>query len=281
VFTVVAPISGAITALDIRQGMMVTPGAPIATINGLSPVWLVASLPQADAALARYGASVVATLPAYAGETFSGRIESVLPAADAATRSIEVRIALANPQGRLRPGMTAEVRLNERAQPALVVPSEAVIRTGTRSIVIVVRDDGGYAPVEVGLGRQQANQVEISTGLTEGQRVVASGQFLIDSEASLSGVVARLNASRGGDQAATVGGLHETTGRITAIDGEVLTIAHGPVASLNWPSMTMNFRLARPELGRALALGNSVAFRFRESDGAYVIEDIRPAGPTP
>ncbi|MCC6786623.1 MAG: efflux RND transporter periplasmic adaptor subunit [Hyphomonadaceae bacterium] len=281
VFTVVAPISGAITALDIRQGMMVTPGAPIATINGLSPVWLVASLPQADAALARHGASVVATLPAYAGETFSGRIESVLPAADAATRSIEVRIALANPQGRLRPGMTAEVRLNERAQPALVVPSEAVIRTGTRSIVIVVRDDGGYAPVEVGLGRQQANQVEISTGLTEGQRVVASGQFLIDSEASLSGVVARLNASRGGDQAATVGGLHETTGRITAIDGEVLTIAHGPVASLNWPSMTMNFRLARPELGRALALGNSVAFRFRESDGAYVIEDIRPAGPTP
>lgn len=281
VFTVVAPISGAITALDIRQGMTVMPGAPIATINGLSPVWLVASLPQADAALARQGASVTATLSAYPGETFSGRIESVLPAANAATRSIEVRIALENSRGRLRPGMTAEARLSERAQPALIIPSEAVIRTGTRSIVIVVQDDGSYAPVEVGLGRQQGDQIEISTGLTEGQRVVASGQFLIDSEANLSGVVARLNAARGGEQTETVSGLHETTGRITAINGQVLTIAHGPVASLNWPSMTMDFRLARPELGRALAVGNSVTFRFRESDGAHVIEDIRTTGRAP
>lgn len=281
VFTVVAPISGAITTLDIRQGMTVMPGAPIATINGLSPVWLVASLPQADAALARQGASVTATLSAYAGESFSGRIESVLPAANAATRSIEVRIALANPQGRLRPGMTAEARLNERAHPALVIPSEAVIRTGTRSIVIVVQDDGSYAPVEVGLGRQQGDRIEISAGLTEGQRVVASGQFLIDSEANLSGVVARLNAARGGEQGETVGSLHETTGRITAINGQVLTIAHGPVASLNWPSMTMGFQLVRPELGQGLAVGDSVTFRFRESGGAYVIEDIRKTGRTP
>jgi len=161
------------------------------------------------------------------------------------------------------------------------LPSSCTTITGRRSIVIVVQDDGNYAPVEVGLGRQQGDQIEISTGLTEGQRVVASGQFLIDSEANLSGVVARLNAARGGEQAEAVGGLHEATGRITAINGQVLTIAHGPVASLNWPSMTMNFRLARTALGRELAVGDSVAFGFRENGTEYVIENVRKTGRAP
>ncbi len=279
VFTVVAPVTGAITALDIRQGMNVMPGASLATINGLSPVWLIASLPQSDAGLARPGARVVATLPAYPGESFSGRIESVLPSANAATRSIEVRIALANPQGRLRPGMTAEARLEGRAESALVIPAEAVIRTGTRSIVIVVQDDGSYAPVEVALGRAQGDAIAITSGLSEGQRVVASGQFLIDSEANLSGAVARLNASRPRTEAA--GALHETSGRITAINGQQVTIAHGPVASLNWPAMTMQFRLARPEQARGLAVGDAVTFRFREAEGAYIIEDVRETGRAP
>ncbi|MBL8552202.1 MAG: efflux RND transporter periplasmic adaptor subunit [Hyphomonadaceae bacterium] len=279
VFTVVAPVTGAITALDIRQGMTVTAGASLATINGLSPVWLIASLPQTDAGLARSGARVVATLPAYPGERFSGRIESVLPSANAATRSIEVRIALANPDGRLRPGMTAEARLEERAEEALVIPAEAVIRTGTRSLVIVVQADGSYAPVEVALGRAQGDAIAIVSGLSEGQRVVASGQFLIDSEANLSGAVARLNAARGQAQAADA--LHETTGRITAINGQEVTIAHGAVASLNWPAMTMPFRLGRPDLGRDLAVGDRVALRFREVGGAYVIEEIRETGAAP
>jgi Cu(I)/Ag(I) efflux system membrane fusion protein len=280
VVTITAPVTGAITAIDIRQGMTVMPGAPLATINGLSPVWLIASLSQADAGLARPGARVIATLPAYPGESFSGRIESVLPAANAATRTIEVRIALANPEGRLRPGMTAEARLEERAESALVIPAEAVIRTGARSIVIAVQDDGSYAPVEVALGRSQGDAIAIVSGLSERQRVVASGQFLIDSEANLSGAVARLNASRAGPgQGANA--VHESTGRITAIDGAQLMIAHTSIASLNWPAMTMQFRLARPELTRGLAVGDAVAFRFREASGAYVIEEIRETGRAP
>lgn len=280
VVTIVAPVTGAITALDIRQGMSVMPGASLATINGLSPVWLIASLPQADAGLARPGARVVASLPAYPGETFSGRIESVLPAANAATRTIEVRIALANSDGRLRPGMTAEARLEESAESALVIPAEAVVRTGRRSIVIAVGEDGSYAPVEVRLGRQQGDAIAIASGLSEGQRVVASGQFLIDSEANLSGAVARLNASRpGAAEAANV--LHQASGRITAIDAQHVTIAHGPIASLNWPAMNMQFSFARADLARGLAIDENVAFRFREADGAYVIEEIRATGRAP
>jgi len=277
VVTVVAPVTGAITTLDIRQSMNVMPGATLATINGLSPVWLIASLPQSDAGHARPGARVRATLPAYPGETFAGRIESVLPAANAATRSIEVRIALANPDGRLRPGMTAEARLERQGSSALVIPAEAVIRTGVRSIVIAVAEDGSYVPAEVTLGRQQGDAIVIVSGLSEGQRVVASGQFLIDSEANLSGAVARLNASRA-SAAQGANAVHEAAGRITAINAGGVTISHGPVASLNWPSMAMQFSFAQPELARGLAVGDGVSFRFREMDGAYVIDDIRKTG---
>ncbi len=277
VFTVTSPVAGAITALDVRQGMTIEPGAPLATINGLSPVWLIASLPQAEAALARPRAAVTATLPAYPGETFSGSVEAVLPAANAATRTVEVRIALANRDGQLRPGMTAEARLEERPRPALVIPSEAVIRTGVRSIVIVVQDDGSYASADVGLGRQQGDLIEISAGLSEGQRVVASGQFLIDSEANLSGAFARLNASRAPAGQSANDALHDTAGRVVAIDGAQLTIAHQPIASLNWPAMTMQFQLARPELARGLTVGDEVRFRFSQQGDAYVIEDVREA----
>lgn len=280
VFTVTAPITGAITALDVRQGMTIMQGAPLATISGLSPVWLVVSVPQGDAAAARPGGRATASLAAYPGETFSGRIENVLPAANPQTRTIEVRIALDNRDGRLRPGMTAQVRIEDAdARPALVVPTEAVIRTGTRTMVIVA-NEGGYAPTEVQLGRQSGDNVEIRNGLAEGQRVVASGQFLIDSEASLSGALERLQASSAAPEEAAAT-FHTASGRITAMSGATITIAHGPVASLSWPAMTMQFGFARPELARGLRVGDSVAFRFRRSGETYVVEEISKTGEAP
>ncbi len=274
VVTVTAPVAGAITALDIRNGMTIMQGAPLATINGVSPVWLVVSLPQADAGMARSGVRVTADVPAYPGETFAGRIESVLPAADPATRTIEVRIALPNPRGRLRPGMTAEAEISEGdARPALLVPAEAVIQTGRRTVVIVALDNGRFAPTEVALGRRSGDRIEVSRGLSEGQRVVASGQFLIDSEASLTGALERLEASSAAPQAAD--GAHQATGRITAMSGANITIAHGPVPSLQWPGMTMAFVLERADLGRGLAVGDTVQFRFRQDGSRYIVSEIR------
>lgn len=279
VFTITSPITGAITALDVRQGMTIMPGAPLATISGLSPVWLIASVPQGEAGVARPGGRATATLPAYPGESFSGRIESVLPAADLATRTIEVRVALDNPQGRLRPGMSGEVRIEQaNPEPSLVVPLEAVIRTGTRTMVIVA-NEAGYVPTEVTLGYQTDNNIEIRSGLREGQRVVASGQFLIDSEASLSGALDRLQASSSTPEMA--GMLHAGSGRITAISPSGVTLAHGPVASLNWPAMTMQFGLARPQLAQGLRVGDSVAFRFRRDGEAYVVEEMSKTGAAP
>ncbi|KAF0183397.1 MAG: Cu(I)/Ag(I) efflux system membrane protein CusB [Caulobacteraceae bacterium] len=276
--TITAPISGAITQLDVRAGMTVMSGAPLATINGASPIWVVASLAQAESSIAQRGGRVVARTPAYPGEDFAGRIESVLPSANAATRSIEVRIALANADGRLRPGMTAEVIIADPdTRTALLIPAEAAIRTGQRTVVIVANEDGRYAPTEVELGRRSGDRIEVRSGLSEGQRVVASGQFLIDSEASLSGALARLTPTSARAQSATPA-VHEASGRITAINGDAITIAHGPIASLQWPGMTMQFRLARADLGSGLRVGDAVTIRFRQIGRAYVIDDIAKTG---
>lgn len=273
VVTVTAPVAGAITALDIRNGMTIVQGAPLATINGVSPVWLAVSLAQADASIARTGGRVTARVPAYPGESFAGRIESILPAADAATRTIQVRIALPNPQGRLRPGMTADVELAEGdARPALLVPAEAVIRTGRRTVVIVALDGGRFAPTEIEIGRRSGDRIEVRSGLSEGQRVVASGQFLIDSEASLTGALASLEASSAPQAAADA---HQASGRVTAINGVNITIAHGPVPSLQWPGMTMAFVLHDAVLGRGLGVGDNVQFRFRQDGSRYVVSEIR------
>lgn len=276
VMTVTAPVAGAITVLDIRNGMTIVQGAPLATINGISPVWLAVSLAQADASIARPGGRVTARIAAYPGESFAGRIESILPAADAATRTIQVRIALPNPQGRLRPGMTAEVELADSdARPALLVPAEAVIRTGRRNVVVVALDGGRFAPTEVEIGRRSGDRIEVRRGLSEGQRVVASGQFLIDSEASLTGVLASLEASASAPQAAA--DAHQASGRVTAINGVNITIAHGPVRSLQWPGMTMAFVLEDGALSRGIGVGDNVQFRFRQDGSRYVVSDIRKA----
>lgn len=273
IVTVVAPIAGAITALDARDGMTVSSGSALASISGMSPVWLIASLPQADAAIARARGRVTATVAAFPGETFNGRIESVLPTADPATRTIEVRIALANPGGRLRPGMTAEVNISDpTAREVLFVPSEAVIRTGTRTVVITAIASGRYDPVEVELGVESGDRIEVRRGLTAGQRIVASGQFLIDSEAGLTGALERLEQrapSPAAEQA------HDATGKITAITADGIVIAHGPVESLSWPAMTMQFQTSPQAPGRRLAVGDWVAFRFHQSDTGYAIDAIR------
>jgi Cu(I)/Ag(I) efflux system membrane fusion protein len=280
-FVIRAPISGAIAALDVRDGMTVIAGAPLATIKGLSPVWLIVSVPQGIAGHIKNGGHVAARTPAYPGETLDGRIESVLPSADPSSRAVEVRVALPNPVGRLRPGMTASVDLSgAEAAETLLAPSEALIRTGKRTVVITVLGDGKFAPVEVETGASFGESTEILSGLAEGQKIVASGQFLIDSEASLSGVMARLQ-SKSADQADFT-----TTGKVTAIDKAGVTLSHAPVERLNWPAMTMQFAWGKggapkDSTGGQIKVGDDVRFSFQRDGKGYVITAISPAGQRP
>lgn len=189
--TIRSPIGGVIQTLDVRAGMTLAAGQTLAQVSGLGTVWLNAAVPEAQAALVRVGRPVRAELTALPGEIVSGRVVAILPTAQAESRTLTVRIELPNRSGRLRPGMFATVHLSGEGGSGLLVPSEAVIRTGKRDLVMVAGAGGRYRPVEVRLGREGGGKTEILAGLAEGQKVVASGQFLLDSEASLGGIDAK------------------------------------------------------------------------------------------
>jgi Cu(I)/Ag(I) efflux system membrane fusion protein len=191
VVTISTPVGGAIQELDARPGMTVSAGQTLAQVTSLGTVWLNAAVPEARAAEVRLGQTATADVAAFPGTPFSGRIVAILPTAQAESRTITVRVELPNSGLRLRPGMFATVHLGQAARAALVVPSEAVIRTGKRVLVMLALPGGRFRPAEVEIGRESNGQTEILAGLSPGEKVVASGQFLLDSEASLSGIPAR------------------------------------------------------------------------------------------
>jgi Cu(I)/Ag(I) efflux system membrane fusion protein len=193
--TIAAPISGVVSELSAREGMTVAAGTPLFRINGLSKVWINAEVPEAFAAQLRPGTAVEARAAAFPGTTFKGRVSAILPQVDAATRTLKARVELDNPGGKLVPGMFATVALRPAARrEVLVVPSEAVIATGKRTVVMLAEPDGRFTPVEVEIGAEANGQTEVRKGLHEGQKVVASGQFLVDSEASLKATTSRTQA---------------------------------------------------------------------------------------
>ena len=273
VSTINAPIGGVIQALDVRAGVTLAPGQTLARINGLGTVWLDVAVPEAQTGGVRVGQQVSALLPAYPGESFAGKVSAILPEASLDTRSLRVRVELPNRDARLKPGMTAQVRIaaNDTAS-VLRVPSEALIRTGKRTLVMLAEKAGRYRPVEVRTGAESGEYTAITDGLQEGQQVVVSGQFLLDSEASLTGITTQPPA-----QMPAAMPLHESQGEIVELSKTEVTIKHGPFKTLNMPGMTMSFSLARPELAQSLKVGERVQFGVREADDGLIVERIQKA----
>jgi Cu(I)/Ag(I) efflux system membrane fusion protein len=279
--TVTAPLGGVITKLDVRAGMTVAMGQGLAEINGLSRVWVTAAVPEAQAGQLRQGQSVGVALAAYPGETLRGAVQAILPQAQGESRTLQARIELANPGGKLRPGMFATVSFDSDARPALLLPSEAVIRTGPRAIVMLAGENGRYQAVEVKVGREARGQSEILAGLNPGQKVVASGQFLIDSEASLAGLNVRPLPAAGPAMSAMAPavkpGLAEATGRVEQVGQDSVTLSHGPVTTIGWPAMTMAFR-ADPRRLKGLRPGDQVSFAFDQPREGPTVRRIAKTG---
>ncbi|MFO1252221.1 MAG: efflux RND transporter periplasmic adaptor subunit [Inhella sp.] len=272
---ITAPRAGVIQELEVRAGMTLMSGATLARINGLGTVWLEVGVPEAQSAAVQVGQAARIQLAARPGETLEGRVAALLPALNDAARTLRVRIELPNPGGRLRPGLSAQVSLQGPAEEgALLVPTEAIIRTGQRALVMLAEGQGRYRPVEVVLGGERGAQTWVRSGLSEGQQVVASGQFLIDSEASLKGI-------RPAPAASAPAALHEAEGVVEAIEGLQLTLNHGPFKSLNMPGMTMPFPLAHEHVAHGIRKGDRVRVGARQGAEGLVLERVEKIGGQP
>lgn len=188
-----APADGVVSVLDVRAGQQVTAGTMLMRIDDPARLWLDAAIPQAEVAGIGAGTPAQIEISALPGDIFPGRVEALLPEVDARTRTQTARIVVDNPHGALAPGMFATVRLTvARGQPHPLVPDEALISTGLQNRVIVDLGDRRMAPRAVRIGRSADGYTEVLAGLEGGERVVTSGQFLVDSEANLDGALQRL-----------------------------------------------------------------------------------------
>ncbi|MEO6744564.1 MAG: efflux RND transporter periplasmic adaptor subunit [Caldimonas sp.] len=277
-----APVGGVVVELLVREGMTVMSGATLFRINGLSTVWANAEVPESQSALLRPGAKVRARSAAAPGTTIEGTVQTILPEVNAATRTLKARVQLQNPGGRLVPGMFVQMQFTDmRPEKALLVPTEAVIQTGRRSVVMVAEDNGRFRPVEVEAGIETGGQTEIRRGLQAGQRVVVSSQFLIDSEASLRGIEARLNAepasAASAPAAAASAQRHVGDAKVETVGREALTLSHGPIPSLQWGSMTMDFKLPAGGVPSNVRAGDRVTFEFvMGADGLPQLTVVAP-----
>jgi Cu(I)/Ag(I) efflux system membrane fusion protein len=191
-----ASATGLISELNVRQGAFVPAGGTIMTLTDLSTVWVIAEVPENQIGGVKPDTDAEIYFAALPGKTFAGKVESLYPNVTSASRTLKVRLVIDNAGGELRPDMFATVTLHtpEEAK-VLVVPSEAVIATGKRNVVIVAEGSGKFMPVDVIVGRERDGKTEILNGVTEGQTVVSSGQFLIDSESSLRSTLKRFEAA--------------------------------------------------------------------------------------
>ena len=284
-----SPVSGIVTEKKALQGMRFMPGEALYQVTDLSAVWVLADVFEQDLGLVKPGARAGVRINAYPNQAFDGTITYIYPTLNAQTRTVPVRIELANPRQLLKPAMFAQVELQVGAKvPVLTVPDSAVIDSGTRRIVLVQLAEGRFEPREVRLGARSDSHVEVLAGVREGEQVVVAANFLIDAESNLKAVIGGMGAPAGpagapqSVPAAPQGVGHKAQGTVDAVDAKAGTVSlnHGAVAALKWPAMTMDFKVANTALLKDLKPGAPVTFEFVERQaGEWVITSITPAAP--
>jgi len=285
-----SPVSGIVMEKKALQGMRFMPGESLFQVADLSSLWVIAEVFEQDIALVQAGSRARVRIGAYPGQAFDGLVTYLYPTLKPETRTVPIRIEIANPGGRLKPAMFAEVELAAGGkEKVLTIPTSAVIDSGARRIVLVQRGEGRFEPRPVTLGGRSETHVQVLEGLGEGEQVVVAANFLIDAESNLKAAIGGFGLSAQGDgtRASGTGGSavgHRAEGRVESLDAAQGTVAieHGPVESLKWPGMNMEFKVANPSLLAGLAPGKRVAFEFVErSPGEWVITKIAPgSGPT-
>lgn len=281
--TLTSPITGIVSELGVRDGAMVSPGMSVAKVSGTDKVWLLAEVPEALVNSARAGMAVSATSSSDPLRKYKGQVREILPGVSTATRTVQARLELDNKDGSLLPGQLMRIQLSASSPVSrLVVPTEAIITSGKRSVVLVAGAGNSMRPVVVTLGRENDGDTEITSGLSEGQKVVASGQFLIDSEANLKGILPKFaNAAESKSMPAesmASGPVLHGTAKVEKVSSDVLTLSHQPIPELQWGAMTMDFKKPRPDAFAEIRAGQNVEFSFRDGKDGYMLESVKSTG---
>lgn len=277
--TVRAPQAGVVTELNVREGMYVTPDVEIMNLADLSSIWLIADVYERQAAWLAVGQKAEVRLSSLPGEVYEGTVEFIYPSIDPQTRTVRARLHFDNPGQTLKPGMYANVQIaTSPLEDVLSVPRQALIRSGRTDRVIVALGEGKFSAAEIVAGVESGDAIEVISGLKDSDRVVVSGQFLIDSEASIKASVMRMQSESAADADADAAkGIISGEGKVTAIMAEqrMLTIEHAPIAALGWPAMSMDFKLGeRADIG-ALKVGSRIHFSLlQDKAGAYEIDQV-------
>ena len=269
--TFYSPQAGVVDGLKIREGFYVKPGDTLLSIGKLDQVWVEAEVFERDAALIKEGLPVSMILDYLPGEDWTGVVDYVYPALNSKTRTLRVRLKFGNPDFQLKPNMFAQVSIHaNQADSAIIVPKEAVIRTGKQDRVVLALGDGQFKSIEVTIGRVDKDSIEILSGLNEDDVVVTSAQFLIDSESSKSSDFKRMT--------------HDEVPNSIWMQGEVnsvmtghrmVNITHGPAEAWDWPEMTMDFNVAENVDIDSLKSGQSLHFEVSKTeDSGYEVTGI-------
>ncbi|MBD5803492.1 Cation efflux system protein CusB precursor [Azoarcus sp. Aa7] len=276
--TFTSPANGIVLEKKAVEGMRFMPGEALYRIADLSSVWVLADVYERDLARVRPGQSATVTLDAFPGRSFPAKVAYLYPTLDAATRTVSIRLELANAEGLLRPGLFAHAEVaTGKAAPVLTVPASAMIDSGERQVVLVAQDEGRFLPKVVKVGRRGSEHIEIIEGIAAGERVVVSANFLIDAESNLRAALATFTAGKDGGAAVQN---YSAEGSLDAIDlsAGTVSITHGEIPALKWPPMTMDFNLASPDVVRNVAPGTPIRFEFEQrTPGEFAITRIEPA----
>ncbi len=279
-----AAANGVVLQKPSVQGMRFMPGEVLFEIADLSSVWVLADVFEQDVGLLRLGQEAKLRIVAYPDKAFSGKVVFIYPTIDTDTRTAKVRIELANPGGLLKPAMFANVELasGQPGAKTLAVPDSAVLDSGTQQIVLVRRGEGLFEPRSVKLGTRADGYIAVNDGLKAGDEVVVRANFLIDAESNLKAALAGFGAhgGHGGGTKPAAEQVHKGSGTVEAVNekGASVEINHGPIPSLQWPGMSMEFKLMDKQMLASLKKGQAVDFELRQgAPGEFEIVRIAPS----
>lgn len=280
IISIYAPQDGVVSNFPVRDGMFVKPSQSVMTLADLSSVWLLAEVFERQTEWVEVGQPAEVSLSYIPGRIWEGKVEYIYPTLDPKTRTLKVRLRFDNPGEKLKPNMYANVKIFGGAkEDTIVIPLEALIRTGREERVIIALGEGRFEARTVKAGIESGDYVEILEGLDAGESVVTSGQFLIDSEASMRASLNRMSdadSSESSDASADSSKAVSGNGIIKAInlDDNTLNLQHDPIDELGWPAMTMDFSVMGDVDLSNLSVDQTIMFQLEKHGDNYMITSV-------